>query len=49
MNKLIIVCDQLVKPDELERTEERIKRDLERNGFALLDNRFKVYEIKEED
>lgn len=47
MNKLIIVCDQLMKPDERERTEEQIKHDLERNGFVLLDNRFKVYEIND--
>ena len=45
MKKLIIVCSNLLKPDDRERLEENIKLDLERNGFALLDGRFEVYEI----
>ena len=45
MKKLIIKCTGVMKPDDRDRLEENIKLDLERNGFALLDDRFEVYEI----
>lgn len=45
MKKLIIVCKGNIKPDELCRTEDRIKRDLDRQGFALLDDRYEIHEI----
>lgn len=45
MKKLIIVCKGSIKPDELLRIEDQIKRDLDQHGFALLDDRYEVHEI----
>lgn len=49
MNKVIIVCEDLLKPDDRERMEQQIKHDLEQNGFVLLDSRFKVYKMDEDE
>lgn len=45
MSKVILQFDGVLIRDELERIEEQFKNDLDRNGFIVVDNRFKVFEI----
>lgn len=47
MSKLILKPTTMIHPDELDRIEERIAKDLEKNGFAIISPMFEVYEIKE--
>lgn len=49
MSKLILKPTVMIHRDELDRLEERIAKDLERNGFAIIDPIFEVYEIKEKE
>ena len=48
MKKVILQFQGVLIPDEIERIEERIKNDLDRNGFIVIDDRFKVIEIDDE-
>lgn len=45
MKKVILQFDGVLIQDELERIEEQLKHDLERDGFVVIDNRFKVIEF----
>lgn len=48
-NKVIIKTNVLMKLDDLDRAREAIKKDLEKDGFVLLDNRYDVYILSEEE
>lgn len=45
MKKVILQFDGILVQDEIERIEERVKHDLDQNGFIIIDNRFKVIEF----
>lgn len=45
MSKLILKLKQKLPFPEIERLEEAIKNDLEKNGFAIIDDKFDIYEI----
>lgn len=49
MSKLILQFDGVLIHDELERIEEQFKHDLNTNGFIVLDNRFKVFELDDKE
>ena len=48
MSKLILKVNRHLPYNELLRLEETIKEDLEKNGFAIIDNSIDIYEIKTE-
>ena len=45
MKKVIIQYQGTLKLDEQSRLEEGIRKDIARDGFVLLDDRFKVIEF----
>ena len=45
MKRLIIRFNGVLSADATERIEKTIADDLEKNGFALLNGRYEVYEI----
>lgn len=45
MSKLILKPTIMIPQDDLDRIEEQIARDLERDGFAIIPPIFEVYEI----
>lgn len=51
MSKLILKLKVHLPYPEIERLEDCIKKDLEQNGFAIIDDKFDIYEIEtgEED
>ena len=46
MSKLILKVKEHLPYAEIERLEEQIKKDLEKNGFAIVDDCIDIYEIK---
>lgn len=48
MKKLIIKHKGMISARELEDVYELLKKQLDSDGFALIDNRFEVYEIDTE-
>lgn len=49
MSKLILKLKQHLPYNEIERLEDCIKRDLDENGFAIIDDKFDIYEIETEE
>lgn len=49
MSKLIIKVKRVLRDDDRERLEFQLKKDLENNGFAVIDDNFEVYEIEEKE
>ena len=48
MKKVILQYQGALPIDELRRLEEALKNDLERNGFIVIDGRFRVIELDDE-
>lgn len=49
MSKLLLKPTAMIKHDDLDRIEEQIKQDLEKNGFAIIPSMFEVYEINNDE
>lgn len=47
MSKLVIKVKKKMGDNDRERLEAQIKKDLDTNGFVVIDNNFDVYEINE--
>ena len=49
MGKLILKLKEYLPFNEIDRLEDAIKRDLDTNGFAIIDDKFDIYEIETEE
>ena len=46
MKKLIFKVNCMLSYDDMERLEQDIIKSLDKNGFAIIDNRIDIYEIE---
>lgn len=49
MAKILLHFRGRLPYDEIERLEIRIKKELDENGFAIVDDNFDIYEIESDD
>lgn len=49
MSKVIIQYEDHLKIDDIDRLQEAIKKQLDRDGFIVVDGRAKIYIIDEEN
>lgn len=49
MKALVLQFDGVLIARELEDIKEDLKNQLEKDGFIIIDNRFKVYEVEVEN
>lgn len=49
MKKVVIKYKGLLRPEEVERVEAQLKQDLERNNFLLVDDKFDVFVVDDDE
>lgn len=49
MSKVIIQYEDHLKPDDIDRLQDAMKKRLDKDGFIVVDGRAKIYIIDEEE